>query len=168
MEKLVRDKFRRNRDLREKLMSTTTRELVNTFADPTVSNLFWGVVDGKGQNQLGRLLELVRSDCQSGLELEKWLHMCFDLQENKLFIPVITLDVKRSDGLSEIFVLKEKSFYHLGKLKTADIIMAHQSISRQHACVIVDQTFGVCILDLGSKSGSFLDGKRLESNFPYK
>lgn len=53
METLVRDKFRRNKELREKLIATENRELVSTFTDLTVSNIFWGVVDGNGQNQLG-------------------------------------------------------------------------------------------------------------------
>lgn len=53
MEILVRDKFRRNKDLREKLIATENRELINTFSDLTSSNIFWGIVDGNGQNQLG-------------------------------------------------------------------------------------------------------------------
>ena len=48
METLVRDKFRRHKDLREKLRATIDRELINTYADPTPSNLFWGVADNKG------------------------------------------------------------------------------------------------------------------------
>jgi predicted NAD-dependent protein-ADP-ribosyltransferase YbiA (DUF1768 family) len=54
---LVRDKFRRHKDLRDRLKATGTRELFNTYQDMTVSNIFWGVVDNKGQNQLGRILE---------------------------------------------------------------------------------------------------------------
>lgn len=48
METLIRDKFRRHKDLRDKLRSTVDRELINTYADSSSSNLFWGVVDGKG------------------------------------------------------------------------------------------------------------------------
>ena len=59
MESLIRDKFRRNRELRERLIATGTRELINTYSDPTISNIFWGVVENKGQNQLGRLLQTV-------------------------------------------------------------------------------------------------------------
>lgn len=50
METLVRDKFRRNKDLRDKLMATENRSLINTFEDATSSNIFWGIVDGNGQN----------------------------------------------------------------------------------------------------------------------
>ena len=50
MELLLRDKFRRNKDLRERLKATGDRELVNTYPDYSVSNIFWGVVGGKGQN----------------------------------------------------------------------------------------------------------------------
>ena len=48
MEQLLRDKFRRNTDLRDKLKATEKRELINSYEDATVSNMFWGVVDGEG------------------------------------------------------------------------------------------------------------------------
>lgn len=48
METLVRDKFRRNRELRDKLIATENRSLINSFEDLTSSNIFWGVVDGNG------------------------------------------------------------------------------------------------------------------------
>ena len=55
MERIIRDKFRRHRDLREKLKKTGDRDLVNSFGQESSANLFWGMVDGKGQNQLGKL-----------------------------------------------------------------------------------------------------------------
>ena len=48
MESCLRDKFRRNRQLMDKLKSTGNRELINSYADNSVSNLFWGMVDNKG------------------------------------------------------------------------------------------------------------------------
>jgi predicted NAD-dependent protein-ADP-ribosyltransferase YbiA (DUF1768 family) len=57
MEQILRDKFRRYRDFRERLTATGTRELMNSYDDETPSNLFWGVVKGKGQNRIGRILE---------------------------------------------------------------------------------------------------------------
>ena len=48
MEKCVRDKFRRHKILRDKLAATEDRELINTFDDLSISNLYWGVVGGKG------------------------------------------------------------------------------------------------------------------------
>lgn len=79
MEASLRDKYRRNRFLHEKLKETANRELVNTYADNSVSNLFWGTVDSKGQNQLGRLLMTIRYDIFGGTDLEKWLYMVHSL-----------------------------------------------------------------------------------------
>ena len=42
MELLLRDKFRRNRDLRERLKLTGERVLINSYDDSSPSNLFWG------------------------------------------------------------------------------------------------------------------------------
>lgn len=42
MEKIQRDKFRRSRDLRERLASTQNREILNFLNDRTDENLFWG------------------------------------------------------------------------------------------------------------------------------
>ena len=168
MEMLIRDKFRRNSELREKLRATETRELINTFRDATVSNLFWGVVDKKGQNQLGRILELVRDDIHHNIDLEKWLFMTFNLEDDKNLIPVVELQVYKGDEKIETVRLQEKSHYSLGKLTGADVLMTHQSISRRHAMIIVDSKLGVCVMDLGSKCGSFLDNKKLEQCFPYK
>ena len=44
MEKCIRDKFRRNKLLREKLQASEDRELINTFDEMSLSNLFWGIV----------------------------------------------------------------------------------------------------------------------------
>lgn len=53
MEKILRDKFRRSRDLRERLAATQNREIVHTYSsgqgsDKSEENLFWGIV---GKNQ---------------------------------------------------------------------------------------------------------------------
>ena len=42
MEKILRDKFRRNRELRERLAATQTREIINILTEKTEENLFWG------------------------------------------------------------------------------------------------------------------------------
>lgn len=45
MEKIIRDKFRRSRDLRERLASTQNREIINHLSEPSEENLFWGIVN---------------------------------------------------------------------------------------------------------------------------
>ena len=168
MEAIVRDKFRRNKDLRERLKATGERELYNTFSDATTSNLFWGIVEGKGQNQLGRLLEQIRNDCFQNMELEKWIYMVFLLEENKHFLPKITLKVMKNNEVIEKIELKDKPFFLFGTLKTNDVVLAHQSISRNHAVLIIEQNMGASLIDLQSKSGTIVDNVRLEHHMPYR
>ena len=60
MEKIQRDKFRRSRDMRERLAATQNREIINTLSEKSDENLFWGLVGKQGQNNLGKILEKVR------------------------------------------------------------------------------------------------------------
>jgi ribA/ribD-fused uncharacterized protein len=59
MEKVVRDKFTRNAELRQKLIDTGDAELIegNTWGDR-----IWGVCDGTGENHLGKILMKVRAE----------------------------------------------------------------------------------------------------------
>lgn len=61
MEDVVRDKFTRNKDLKNKLLATGERELIegNTWNDT-----YWGVCREKGENKLGKILMKVRSELQ--------------------------------------------------------------------------------------------------------
>lgn len=58
MKELVELKFSQNEDLKEKLLSTNDAELIegNTWGDT-----YWGICKGKGENNLGKILMLVRS-----------------------------------------------------------------------------------------------------------
>lgn len=59
MLELVRLKFQTHADLRQRLLATGDAELVegNTWGDR-----YWGVVDGTGENHLGKILMQVRSE----------------------------------------------------------------------------------------------------------
>ena len=59
MYQLVKAKFSQNHDLKQKLLDTNNQELIegNTWNDT-----FWGVCNGQGQNWLGKILMLVRSE----------------------------------------------------------------------------------------------------------
>ena len=46
MEAILRDKFRRHRDLRDKLKSTQTREIIHAVDTSEGENLFWGQMRG--------------------------------------------------------------------------------------------------------------------------
>lgn len=41
----MRAKFRLNKNLRDMLLETGTKELINLYSEASLSNLFWGVVD---------------------------------------------------------------------------------------------------------------------------
>ena len=59
MREVLRAKFGQNPELREKLIATGDAELIegNKHRD-----VFWGVCNGKGNNQLGKLLMQVRKE----------------------------------------------------------------------------------------------------------
>lgn len=59
MREVLRAKFGQNKDLAEKLVATGDAELIefNNWRDS-----FWGVCNGKGQNNLGKLLMQVRKE----------------------------------------------------------------------------------------------------------
>ena len=166
MEMLIRDKFKRNPDLREKLKATENRRLINSYGDATTSNLFWGMVDGEGQNQIGRILENIRNDIHQDIDLEKWLFTTFKLENNKNLLPKIQLEVLKGDEKIETVKLEGKEHYFLGKLAGSDVLMVHQSISRRHAALICESQLGVCIVDLGSKAGSFLNKEKAANCIP--
>ena len=92
--------------------------------------------------------------------------MTFDLIENRQFIPDIKVEVQKEGEVVKTVSLRGKSFYSFGKLPLHDIQMAHRSISRSHATMIVDSQKGVCILDLGSKSGTKINGEKVEAQVP--
>lgn len=59
MEDCVRDKFTRNFELKQKLLNTENKELVegNTWGD-----IYWGICQGRGKNMLGKILMKVREE----------------------------------------------------------------------------------------------------------
>jgi ribA/ribD-fused uncharacterized protein len=63
MERVVRDKFTRHADLRDRLLATGDAELIegNTWGDRV-----WGVYQGEGENHLGRILMKVRAELRAG------------------------------------------------------------------------------------------------------
>lgn len=76
MEGLLRDKFRRDGALRERLFRT---ERMNLIATNTWGETFWGVCAGKGSNTLGKLLMKLREEARLGSDVDEWLASSFDL-----------------------------------------------------------------------------------------
>lgn len=59
MKDLVRQKFTKHKELKEKLLATGDAYLEETN---TWNDTFWGVCKGKGQNHLGKILMEVRQE----------------------------------------------------------------------------------------------------------
>lgn len=62
MYELVRAKFQQNDDLADKLLAINDSVLIegNTWGDR-----FWGKVDGRGENMLGKILMVIRQELRS-------------------------------------------------------------------------------------------------------
>eukprot|EP00752_Nemacystus_decipiens_P007171 g6421.t1 len=161
VEALVRDKFRRNAKARETLVGTGRVKLVYTNAH---DDRVWGVCGGKGDNKLGKLLERVRADALSGKDTEVWCTMRFEL--------ALPLDVEVALAVSKAGqIVAEPSFegkpiIRMGKLPDNEVVMAHPSVSRSHALLVVDKTLGAFLIDLGASNGSFVDGRRITPYVP--
>ncbi|CAM9232973.1 unnamed protein product [Ectocarpus fasciculatus] len=160
-EALVRDKFRRNAKAREVLVGTGRVKLVYTN---THEDRFWGVCSGKGENKLGKLLERVRADALAGKDTEAWCATRFQL--------ALPLDVMVGFAVSkEGKIVADPSFegkpvIRMGKLADNEVVMAHPSVSRSHALLVVDRSLGAFLVDLGASNGSFVDGRRLSPYVP--
>ncbi len=65
MEDLVRQKFTKHRELKEKLLATGDAyiEETNSWGD-----CFWGICKGKGENHLGKILMKIRAELKSASE----------------------------------------------------------------------------------------------------
>ena len=68
MHDIVKAKFSQNEDLKNKLLSTNDEHLEegNTWGDR-----IWGTVNGKGQNNLGKILMQVREELKPDKEMAK-------------------------------------------------------------------------------------------------
>jgi len=160
MEKIQRDKFRRSRDMRERLANTQHREIINTLSDRTEENLFWGIVGKAGQNHLGKILEQVRQSIHDDIDLDMWMQACFNLVEGRKKLPTINLEVFKDGQLIESITLENKSYFIFGaNPQKCDVVLKHPSISRVHAAFLVDKDLGVVLVDLQSKAGTKLDDK---------
>lgn len=160
MELLLRDKFRRNRDLQQRLIDTGHIALINSYPDASnPNNSYWGTVRGQGHNKVGRLLEAIRKDLVDGREVDEWLHCSFELVHDRDKLPVILLHCFRGSQKLHLIEVRRKSYMILGS--KGDIKLLHPSISRQHAALIVDDELGPCIVDLGSKHGTWLGEAKL-------
>jgi len=160
MNKVQRDKFRRYPKLLQKLVETGDRDLVYE----NEKDSFFGRVDGRGQNHLGRILSSIRESVKRGTEMEEWLHQCVGILDPKdmrgVSLPNIVIEEIKDDQLTETKHLKDAPYFTFGKLQDNSVVAAHPSISRKHA-MIVHSLRGVGIMDLSSTIGTEVNGVKL-------
>ncbi|CZT98999.1 hypothetical protein C923_03532 [Plasmodium falciparum UGT5.1] len=83
MEMIQRDKFRKYDKMRENLKETGMREIIFKMNNDEIDRmknksmikdfLFFGVIDKKGQNYLGRIYMIIRNDIIKNYEIYTWL-----------------------------------------------------------------------------------------------
>eukprot|EP00658_Telonema_sp_P-2_P066636 TRINITY_DN55608_c0_g1_i1.p1 TRINITY_DN55608_c0_g1~~TRINITY_DN55608_c0_g1_i1.p1 ORF type:complete len:394 (+),score=94.21 TRINITY_DN55608_c0_g1_i1:150-1331(+) len=124
--------------------------------------------DGEGQNQLGRILTLVRADLTAGTEFERWVGSQFRLLDDPDDAPMISLQVYKRDEFIEKVELRDdkQSWYVVGRVSDCHLKLQHPSISRLHSLIVTDKALGPVVVDLGSSQGTFLNGKRLTPYLP--
>jgi hypothetical protein len=162
-EKLLRDKFTRNKELRKRLMDTKRKSILyhNAFGD-----FFWGLseTENKGTNHLGMLMERVREDIRSGAFIDNWISDWFSTPHAE----AIDITVNESKG-EETFSTKQfekKSILFIGKdSESCDITAEHPTVSRQNSVFILDKKLGPVIVDLGSANGTHVNGVAVSKPF---
>tara|TARA_B110000208_G_scaffold128933_1_gene156625 strand:+ start:70 stop:2727 length:2658 start_codon:yes stop_codon:yes gene_type:complete len=72
------------------------------------------------------------------------------------------LNVVKQGRVLERVIVGAKSHYVLGRQESeVDIALLHESISRRHAVIGHRESGELCVTDLGSANGTFVDGARL-------
>nr|XP_003700466.1 PREDICTED: kanadaptin isoform X1 [Megachile rotundata] len=80
------------------------------------------------------------------------------------------LEVLKSGVIVETILLKEQSFYIVGRLPSCHVSLAHPTISRYHAVLQYrsredgENLKGFYVYDLGSTQGTFWNGHRIKPN----
>ena len=129
--------------------------------------LYWGVIDSKGENKLGEILEKVRFTIVDDCEIEEWIRSTVDLVDgDRKAMPKIDLDVYKNGERIESITLEHCPMFIFGRGPKCDVVLRHESIDLQQAAFVIDQERGAMAINLGS--GSLLNDNEMEQNVPYK
>ena len=158
MVRLLRDKFRRDAALRERLQRTEGKNLI---ANNDWGETCWGVSGGSGANELGKALSAVRDEIASGADIDPWLAEAFPLAAEDDVASRLTLEVQKGGSVVESIELNTAPLTHVGKHSSCTIQLEHPSISRRHAVILQHAQRGPTLVDLSSKSGVTLNGRRV-------
>ena len=150
METLLRDKFRRDSSLRERLLRTENKNLI---ANNKWGETFWGVSGGNGGNNLGKLLMSLRDEARAGDDVDAWLRSSFEVADVGPDIDPISLEqTRKGEPIKPDLTLGAAALYFVGKHSTCAVQLEHPSVSRRHAVLLRDKVRGLLVVDLASKA----------------
>ena len=163
MERLLRDKFKRNKSLAQALVETRGKTLVY---DNEWNDTFWGVSKGRGFNHLGQMLEDTRTELITAHDagLGKWVKEQFDLcTREEANVTALTLQAHRDGEPCDdpLIILKQGQFYTFGKSSGCDVTLRHPSISRMHAALMILDDGLIHCIDFRSSHYTRVNGKTL-------
>ncbi|CAD7955409.1 unnamed protein product [Amoebophrya sp. A25] len=166
-EKILRDKFHRSKEMSTSLRETGERPLV---WENDCYDIFWGTVQGKGQNQLGRLLQIVRATFRKeggGAELseqDEWLYKCAGLSDDKMERTQVVLDeVKEGISVAQHHLALDRALHFVGRQQDiCQLVPQHPSTSRRHAAFAYCSGGLFGVTDLGSKAGTKVNARKLD------
>ena len=158
MHKLLRDKFRRDAALHERLLRTESKNLIagNDWGEAS-----WGVSGGRGANELGKLLMALRDEARAGTDLDTWLVDAFPLAAPDDAPATLSLEVLKGGAVVESVALGAASLALFGKHSSSTVQLDHPSVSRKHAAVLRHKDGRLLLVDLASKAGVTLNGRRV-------
>jgi len=81
-------------------------------------------------------------------------------------LPRKALVIQQSGGLERSIEIWDKPFYTLGRFG-ADVLLHGEGASRTHAVIFHNEVGETCIVDLGSKHGTYIHDFRLEPHWPH-
>ena len=168
MEKLIRDKFIRNKNLKKLLIDTNNRELKNSFGIKTNSNLFWGIYQDEGENHLGKILMRVREDSKNNDDFNKWLRLSFNIPEEIKFRPKFKIQHYNEELFVSMNLLEDKSYYVIGNGEDCDVIISNEGVLEKHIILIFDHKFGIIVLDLSNLKIVSVEEENLSCFIPYR
>ncbi|XP_073134166.1 protein phosphatase 1 regulatory inhibitor subunit PPP1R8 homolog [Henckelia pumila] len=79
---------------------------------------------------------------------------------------VYYLDVMKDGEVLDVINLDKRRNIFGRQFHTCDFVLDHQSVSRQHAAVVVHKNGSVYVIDLGSAHGTFVANERLVKDSP--
>ena len=101
----------------------------------------------------------VRQSIEDETELIDWVQLSFNLLTGRRqHMPTISIEVFKDEICIESIFLENKPFFIFGRHPKNDVVLMHESLSRQHAAFVLDKDEGALLIDLSSKAGTKVDG----------